>query len=423
MTVAQRKAQLQFEEQDSPTILELMLDGLSMNPKQKQVWIPGPLIVGAGPSGLATAACLKERGVPSLILEKDYCLASSWKLRTYERLKLHLPRQFCQLPLMPFPQDFPTYPTKQQFISYLEAYANYFAIEPLFGMNVESAAYDPSIGFWRVRANELEFISQWLIVATGENAEAILPEFAGMPEFHGRVLHTSCYKRGDDFKEEKVLVVGCGNSGMEVSLDLCNNDAQASLVVRDKLHILPREIFGWSTFGLSTCLLKWLPLSLVDGFLLLCARLLLGDTAKYGLRRPKIGPLQLKMTTGKTPVLDIGTLAKIKSGQIKVVPGVNKFTEEGVEFVDGKQEEFDSVIFATGYRSNVPSWLKDGDLFNESDGFPKNPFPNGWKGKNGLYATGFTRRGLMGASMDAHKIAEDISCQWSSKTKNLPSEL
>ena len=87
-----------------------------------------------------------------------------------------------------------------------------------------------------------------------------------------------------------------------------------------KVHILPREMLGKSTFGLSMWLLKWLPIRFVDRFLLIVSWLMLGDTARFGLDRPKLGPLQLKNLSGKTPVLDVGTLAKIKSGHIKVPP-------------------------------------------------------------------------------------------------------
>lgn len=87
-----------------------------------------------------------------------------------------------------------------------------------------------------------------------------------------------------------------------------------------KVHILPREMLGKSTFGLSMWLLKWLPIRFVDWFLLIVSWLMLGDTARFGLDRPKLGPLQLKNLSGKTPVLDVGTLAKIKSGHIKVLP-------------------------------------------------------------------------------------------------------
>lgn len=222
----------------------------------RQVWVPGPVIVGAGPSGLATAACLKARGVPSLVLEKDACVAASWRHRTYERLRLHLPRCFCELPFVPFPPGTPPYPTRDQFIAYLDAYARAFAVEPRFGARVQSAAYDAAIGFWRVTSAvaaeddassggataTTEFLSRWLVVATGENAEPAWPEgVEGMDGYRGLVMHTSSYKRGDEFAGKKVLVVGCGNSGMEVSLDLCNNGAKASMVVRDKVRTYIRR--------------------------------------------------------------------------------------------------------------------------------------------------------------------------------------
>lgn len=104
--------------------------------------------------------------------------------------------------------------------------------------------------------------------------------------------------------------------------------------------------------------MKWLPIEMVDKILLVAARLLLGNIEKYGLKRPCIGPLQLKNTEGKTPVLDIGALQKIRSGDIKIVPGIKKFSQGKVEFVNGEILEIDSVILATGYCSNVPSWLK-----------------------------------------------------------------
>lgn len=85
------------------------------------------------------------------------------------------------------------------------------------------------------------------------------------------------------------------------------------------MHVLPREIFGFSTFGVAMALLKRMSVKLVDIFLLTMTSFILGDTDRWGLRRPKIGPLELKNLTGKTPVLDCGTLAQIKSGKIKVL--------------------------------------------------------------------------------------------------------
>ncbi|XP_020574968.1 indole-3-pyruvate monooxygenase YUCCA2-like [Phalaenopsis equestris] len=386
------------------------------DPSGSPIPVSGPIIIGAGPSGLAVAACLKAKGIPSLVIERSHCIASLWQLKSYDRLRLHLPKSFCELPLMRFPPHFPTYPTKEQFLSHLKSYAANFNIHPLFGQRVISAEYD-SRGYWRVRTEAMgrrrEYMSRWLVAATGENAEEVLPDIAGMmTEFNGEVVHTSGYRSGEVYKGKKVLVVGCGNSGMEVSLDLCNCGARPGIVVRDSVHMLPRDMFGQSTFGLSMCLLKWLPIRIIDRILLFIARLKLGDTARLGLRRPKLGPLELKGFSGKTPVLDVGTLAKIKSGDIKVFPAVKRFTAKGAEFVDGRSEDFEAVILATGYRSNLPIWLKEKDFFSEEDGLPVRPFPNGWKGERGLYAVGFTKKGLLGASMDATRIALHIERCW-----------
>ncbi|KAM7271067.1 hypothetical protein ACFE04_030281 [Oxalis oulophora] len=384
------------------------------------IWVNGPVIIGAGPSGLATASCLRQQGIPFVVLEKSDCIASLWQKRTYNRLKLHLPKQFCQLPNLPFPENFPEYPTKSQFIDYLESYATNFDIKPQFNECVQSARYDETSGLWRVKTKsasnntEVEYICKWLVVATGENAERVVPDIDGLKDFGGQVFHACDYKSGEKFSGQNVLVVGCGNSGMEVSLDLSNHNASPSMVCRSEVHVLPREMLGKSTFELAVLLTKWFPVWFVDKLFLIMAWLLLGNSEKYGLKRPSTGPLQLKNTKGKTPVLDIGALQKIRNGDIKVVPGIKKISRDGqVELVNGDKLEVDSVILATGYKSNVPSWLQEGDFFSKN-GFPRG---DGWKGNAGIYAVGFTRRGLSGASSDAVKIAEDIGKIWKQETK------
>ncbi|RWV90117.1 hypothetical protein BHE74_00036750 [Ensete ventricosum] len=398
-------------------------------------WVNGPLVVGAGPSGLAVGACLKEHGVPSVILERSNCIASLWQSRAYDRLKLHLPKQFCQLPKLPFPQDFPEYPSKNQFVDYLESYAAQFQLTPRFDETVVSAKHDNTCGMWRVRTcvgrrgsrgrrSQVEYICQWLVVATGENAECVVPEMEGREEFGRQVMHASDYRSGEAYRGRQVLVVGCGNSAMEVCLDLCHHNAFPTMVVRDavsgaslrnhiddcflypidavllisrivqQVHVLPRETLGRSTFELAVSLMKWLPVKVVDKVILIASWMILGNIEKYGLRRPSLGPLELKNTQGKTPVLDIGALQKIKTGEIKVVPGIKRLLHGRAKLVDGR------IL----------------DFFNE-DGFPRQAFPDGWKGGSGLYAVGFTRRGLSGASMDAVKIAEDIGRVWKEETR------
>ncbi|KAL0456858.1 UNVERIFIED_CONTAM: putative indole-3-pyruvate monooxygenase YUCCA3 [Sesamum latifolium] len=349
------------------------------------ILVNGPVIVGAGPSGLAVAAGLKQQGVPFVILERASCIASLWQNRTYDRLNLHLPKQFCELPYIPFPENFPEYPSKHQFINYLESYAKHFEIDPRFNELVQSAKYDETCGLWRVKTvssnnSTTEYICRWLVVASGENAEKVVPEFEGLHEFNGNVMHACDYKSGEDFRGKRVLVVGCGIQAWKFLLIF------ATIMQLHQWWFGALEILGKSTFELAVSMMKWMPLWVVDKILLGAAR------------------------------LTLGTLSKIRSGDIKIVPGIKKFFQGGVELVNGEVLEIDSVILATGYSSNVPSWLKESEFFS-SDGFPRSPFPNGWKGKAGLYAVGFTRRGLSGASLDAVRVAQDICKIWNQETK------
>lgn len=130
------------------------------------------------------------------------------------------------------------------------------------------------------------------------------------------------------------------------------------LLLDKKVHVLPREMLGVATFSVAVFLLRFLPLWLVDRILVLLARVFLGDLEKLGIRRPSRGPLELKNSRGRTPVLDIGALARIRSGEIEVVPGIKRFFRGGAELVDGRRVAADAVIMATGYQSNVPQWLK-----------------------------------------------------------------
>ncbi|CAA2953422.1 indole-3-pyruvate monooxygenase YUCCA6-like, partial [Olea europaea subsp. europaea] len=95
-----------------------------------------------GHLGLAVAVCSKGKGLLSLVLERFNCIASLWKLKTYDQLILHFPKKFCGLPFMSFPKDFPTYPSKQQYVQYLEAYAKKFNIRPVFNTTTVIVEYE-----------------------------------------------------------------------------------------------------------------------------------------------------------------------------------------------------------------------------------------------------------------------------------------
>ncbi|KAI4974525.1 hypothetical protein ZWY2020_047805 [Hordeum vulgare] len=387
------------------------------------VWVNGLIIVGAGPSGLAVAATLREHGVPFVMLEREDCAASLWQKRTYNSLKLNRPKQFCNLPGMPLPDHFPEFLTRAHFIDYMEQYAAKFEIKPEFNRTVVSAHFDEIIGLWKMRVRvkqkdgaspvsvEFEYIARWLVAASGTNAEPVVPDIPGLSSFCGEVIHSSGYRTSESYIGKRVLVVGCGQSGMEVSVDLCNGGAVPFMVVRN--------VLGIATLYLTVLLARWLPLWLVDKITALLAWLVLGDLARLGVRTPAVGSLTLKKTDDRGRSWR-ATTRRVRSGEITVVPNVTRFTKSGAELSDGGVvDNVDAVILATGYRSNVTQWIQGANLFGE-DGCPKTSFfPNGWnwKGHSGLYSVGFTRRGLLGGSADAVCVAKDLAQKWKAETK------
>ncbi|KAK4759151.1 hypothetical protein SAY87_022282 [Trapa incisa] len=377
------------------------------------------VIIGAGPAGLATAASLNYANVPNIVLEKDNVCAPLWKRRAYDRLKLHLAKEFCSLPHMSLPWKLPKYVPRAAFVSYLDTYASHFHVDPLYNRTVLSASYDEAAARWRVEARNtttvvevddhhgplLEtYLARYLVVATGQNCEGIIPDVPGLEGFSGEWMHSSEYQNGLGLTGKNVLVVGCGNSGMEISYDLSNYDAKASIVVRHPVHVLTTGIVY---IGMK--MLKFLPTSMVDKVVVFLSRLKYGRVAKkHGIRRPDEGPFFLKEKTGKTPTIDVGVMRMIKMGKIKVRPGLTRIEGDTIEFEDGKKARFDAIIFATGYRSTVRKWLKGGeDVFN-ANGMPVVGFSKGWKGDHGLYCAGFSQMGLAGISKDAMNIANDI---------------
>ncbi|MCD9558765.1 hypothetical protein HAX54_016350 [Datura stramonium] len=373
---------------------------------------PIVIIVGAGPAGLATAACLKKFSIPNLLLEKEDCHSPMWKKYSYDRLHLHLAKQFCQLPHIPLPSSSPTYVPKKEFIQYLDDYVSYFDITPLYKRRVESAKFEESTGKWYVKVRNgnsgevEEYSSKFLVVATGEASYPFIPEVPGLESFKGEAIHSTQYKNGEKFKGKSVLVVGCGNSGMEIALDLADHGANTSIIVRSKIHLISREM-GY----LGLVLLKYkVAVTVVDTIMVMLSKLIYGDISKYyGVKRPEEGPFTCKLKYGKYPVFDVGTHGKIKSGEIQVLPAMTVIRGNDVVLENGKCHQFDAIVFATGFKRTTHKWLRGDDYLLNEDGLPKQEFPQHWKGKNGLYCVGLSRTGLYGIAFDAQNIATHIN--------------
>ena len=244
---------------------------------------PSVIIIGAGPAGLAVAGCLRAKGLDFVMLEQGEGVGESWR-RHYDRLHLHTVKELSHLPGLPFPDAYPRYVSRDQLVAYMENYADHFDIRPLFGQAVRKI-YRAG-GGWKVEcASGQSWESANVILAMGLNRRPFIPEFNGLDTFAGEVLHSSRYRNAGPFKGKKVLVVGMGNSGAEIALDLCEQGVETALSVRGPVNIVPRDVLGRPT-QLTALALAKLPPWLGDRLGVLLRAITVGDLSKYGIKTP-----------------------------------------------------------------------------------------------------------------------------------------
>ena len=361
------------------------------------------IVIGAGPAGLSAGAALRRVGVDFEILEERDAVGWSWR-HHYERLHLHTVKNHSALPFRPMPRDYPRFPSRQQVVDYLEEYARHFELTPTFGCSVRSITREN--GHWRVEGSDSVRSAACVVVASGYNRVPNRPEFPGQAEFGGEIVHSSEYRNGKPYAQKRVLVIGCGNSGAEIALDLLEHGAQPSLVIRGPIHVIPRVLLGRASQE-TAIMLRHLPPRWADAITTTLLRFVVGDLRAWGIEKPKKGPVQLIVEDGRVSLLDVGTLAQIKAGKIAVVPGVSGFGPGEVRFVDDEVRPFDAVVMATGFTSGLSRLLADISVLDDK-GLPR---VHGEEAAPGLFFTGF-RNPPTGAfremALEAPRIAEAV---------------
>jgi cation diffusion facilitator CzcD-associated flavoprotein CzcO len=358
-------------------------------------------IIGAGPAGLAIAACLRQAGQDFVLLEKEEQAAPAWR-RHYERVHLHTTKRYSSLPFVPFPREYPRYVPRDLFASYLDAYAQRFDLRPRFGETVRAISRRGRS--WLVDTTTGPLHASNVVIASGNNAEPLMPGFAGADAFKGKSLHSADYRNAMPFAGQSVLIVGMGNTGAEIALDLVEGGARPTISVRGGVHIVPRELLGVpiQMIGMAA---RLMPQRINDALFPIILDLALGRLGKYGLTRPRQGMLQQIALASRIPTIDIGTVGKIREGAIKVAPDIAEITEQGARFIDGKHGAFDAIIFATGFRPGYARLLEPGVQ-------PGGSGVNARASDLGLYLIGFHNpvTGLLREiSIEAEQIADDIS--------------
>ena len=364
------------------------------------------LIIGASVSGLALAACLQKQRLDHIIIEKSSSVATPWR-NHYHRLHLHTNKRISNLPFKKFGKAVPRYPSRQQVVDYLVEYQKEFSINPIF--NTEAKRIKKGPGDWVTETNNGTFRSKYIIIAMGAFSKPKPVHFKGIESFPGKILHSYEYKTGTDFKGQKVLVIGFGNSACEIAIDLYEQGAKPSMSVRSPVNVIPRDVFGIPILELSLAM-SGLPPKFADVINAPLLRLLVGDITKLGLKKLPYGPLEQIKKNASIPLLDIGTIKHIRERHIRIHADIDRIEGRTVHFADGKKEEFDAIVAGIGYYRDC-----EGIIDVDASRFEDLKLPIGkqkYFGKDGLYFCGFwisPTGQIREIGLDAKKIAQHIA--------------
>lgn len=376
-------------------------------PKQEA---PTPvIIVGAGLAGLAMATRLRDRGIPYCILEQADEIGAAWRSR-HPQLSLNTHRFLSGLPGKPLPRDVKAFATRDQLIAYLCDYATQHSDHIKFGTSVERIERQPN-DLWNIKTSSGERTAQHVIVTTGRERIPDLPDWPGIESFEGKLEHSAAFGRRDSYAGKRVLVIGSGNSGVDVLNHLARVDTQKTWVsIRRGALITPRYMLGIPGSLMSP--FAW-ALGPIFGDLLLRVneRVLYGDLRKYNVpRSPGAGIAQLK-EDGTAISVDDGFVRALKAGRVSALPAISAFDGPNVTMTDGQTITPDVVIAATGYRAGLNEILADLDVFDQR-GFPLLDRALVTKRAPGLHFVGYDPRpyGTFRSSSDTSRlVAKDIA--------------
>ncbi|MBO3103421.1 flavin-containing monooxygenase [Cellulomonas fengjieae] len=345
------------------------------------------LVIGAGPGGLAVAAALGRRGVPALVLERTDDVGSSWRGH-YDRLHLHTTRRGSSLPGMPIPRASGRWVARADVVDYLERYTAHHGIDVRTGVEVTRVAR-AGHGTWALETATGESCTgPTVVVATGYNHTPVPPAWPGVETFRGELVHASAYRNPAPYRGRDVLVVGAGNTGAEIAVDLTEGGAaRVRLAIRTPPHIVRRSNLGWPAQG-TGILVRHLPVPVVDRIGAAVARVEVPDLSAYGLARPTTG-LYSRVLAGSVPLQDVGLLAAVRARRVEPVAAVESFDDGAAVLADGSRLTPDVIIAATGYRRGLEALVGDLGVLDDR-GLPRVHGPRTSHDAPGLYFTGYT---------------------------------
>ena len=305
------------------------------------------IVVGAGPAGLAVAAELSKGGFETLVLERTDAVGARWRTR-YEGLRLNTMRTFSSLPGYRIPRRYGRYPRREDFVAYLEAYAAHHRLPLRFATALHRVDRAQEDGLWRLETSSGPLLARYAVVATGYDAVPRLPPWANSDGFAGELIHASDYCSARPYVGREVLVVGAGNTGIDIAGFLVAAGARVSLAMRTPPNVFPRD---WHGIPLQPSAIptEHLPAKFGDIAGFAYQRIIYGDLSVYGMPRAPDGFQTRFRRELVGPAVDDGFIAALKDGRTRIVTPVDRLETRDVVLVDGTRMQPDAVICATGY--------------------------------------------------------------------------
>jgi len=314
-------------------------------------------IVGAGSSGVAVAKALLQRGLAFDCFEKGSDIGGMWRYQNdngmssaYRSLHIDTSRKSLGYPDFPIPDHMPDFLSHEQTLQYLEAYADHFGVRERITFRSEVRRVEPMHGGgWRVTlasGEAREYRS--VVVANGHLWDPRMAEFPG--RFDGTVMHSHHYRTADPFRDQRVLVVGIGNSAVDIAVDLCRQAKSVHLSTRRGAWVMPKYIMGiptdrWGAFLTRNFRLPTPVTRAIIGKLMFVA---VGNQERYGVPKPQHPIWREHACVSQDLLPNVG------HGRIRIKPNVRELRGAEVAFDDGSVEAFDAIVMATGYRTSFP---------------------------------------------------------------------
>ena len=324
-------------------------------------------VIGAGPAGIAALKAALDAGLDVDCFEKSDTIGGHWN-HDYDALHLITSRQVTGYEGFPMPEHWPLFPHRDQMLEYFHLYADAFDLRRHITFNtgvvrVEPLPTDGPVGSagWSVTTSDGACRAyDGVLVANGHLRDQRIPDVPG--EFTGHQVHSGSYRNTADIQGRRVLVVGSGNSGCDLAVDAAQDHFDTHIVIRRGHHFQPKTFFGKPRSELAW--MQEFSFEEQDLIARLMMRVSVGQASDY----PGMPIPDHRALADGPPVVNDLLLYWIQHGRITVRPGIERFDDRTVHFADGTSDEFDTILWATGFHASLP--FLDDELLVKQEGTP-----------------------------------------------------